>query len=510
MMQQLSAQDAQFLYIQNESNRTHVMGVYIYDPSTAPGGKVRFKDILAHMQKRIHVSPVFRRKLYRLPLDIDHPYWVDDEDFDIETHIFHARLPEPGDWRQFCIMVARHFSRPMDMHRPLWDMFVVEGLDRLPGVPKGSYALLHRTHHCAIDGTSALQMFLSVSDADPFGTPVVPLPEDEGASNPAPSIAKVISRAIETNMNSPVKFMQALAKLTPTMVQAAQKNLTERQSGSDSAVPQTRFNVPVSPHKMFEGFSVPLEDFKGIRKLAEGSTINDVVLAIVGGGLRRYLEAHNELPDTSLVAVAPVNLRKSASEAKTPGNKISAMTVKLSSDIADPVERLNAVCHTTRETKQAKTGLSARVMTDLTQHIPGATMAAVARIVTSERFAPRQTNLFVSNVPGPQHDVYMNGARLVDQYGLGPLAHNMGLFVAALSYKGNITFSITSERKIMPDIEFFRQCLQAAFEEYRELAKAAPTSPPVAKARTRKPAPTSAKPKSAPSRPRRATASKAK
>ncbi|MEL6875856.1 MAG: wax ester/triacylglycerol synthase domain-containing protein, partial [Pseudomonadota bacterium] len=175
---QLSAQDAQFLYIQSATNLTHVMAVYIYDPSTAPGGKVRFKDIIEHIRSRLHVSPMFRRRLYRLPLDIDHPYWVEDEHFDLEAHISHSRLPEPGDWRQFCIQVARHHSKPLDMNRPLWDMYVIEGLDNIPGYAKGSYAILTRIHHSTIDGTSGAHFFAAISDSDPKGTPAVPIPDD--------------------------------------------------------------------------------------------------------------------------------------------------------------------------------------------------------------------------------------------------------------------------------------------------------------------------------------------
>ena len=149
-MQQLSAQDAQFLYLETGNNLTHVMGVNIFDPSTARRGKVRFKNIIAHVESRLDCSPVFRRRLLRLPLDFDHPYWVDDEFFDIEHHMFHGRLPDPGDWRQFCIHLSRHFSRPMDMNRPLWDMYVIEGLGRIKGLPKGAYAIATRVHHAAI------------------------------------------------------------------------------------------------------------------------------------------------------------------------------------------------------------------------------------------------------------------------------------------------------------------------------------------------------------------------
>ena len=172
-MQQLSPQDAQFLYIETGNNLTHVMGVNVYDPSTAPGGKVRFKDIIQQVESRLDSSPVFRRRLMRLPYDFDHPYWVEDEFFDIEHHMFHGALPEPGDWRQFCIHMSRHFSRPMDMNRPLWDMYVVEGLDRIKGIPRGCYAIATRVHHAAIDGTSAMHFFNALSDIDTEGTPAV-------------------------------------------------------------------------------------------------------------------------------------------------------------------------------------------------------------------------------------------------------------------------------------------------------------------------------------------------
>lgn len=465
---QLSAQDAQFLYIQSATNLTHVMAVYIYDPSTAPGGKVRFKDIIEHMRKRMDVSPMFKRKLYRLPLDIDHPYWVEDEHFDLEAHISHGRLPEPGDWRQFCIHVARHHSKPLDMTRPLWDMYVVEGLDNIPGYAKGSYAILTRIHHSTIDGVSGAHFFAAISDKDVHGTPAIPLPEGQGTTNNLPTISEILSRAVNSTVTSPVKLTQALLKFTPALLSTAQKSLTGGDEKTDGGVPQTRFNGPVTSNKMFDAVTFDLAELKKMRLKVRDATINDVVLAICSGALRHYLTKHKELPKESLVAVAPVNARSRSGEEANPGNNISAMTIKIWSNIADPVKRLEAIKDTTRETKAAKSGLSARLMTDLTKHIPGVTMAGVARILTDERFAPKMSNLMVSNVPGPQIQLYMNGSKLTHQYGLAPLAHGMGLFIAALSYNGTISFSIISDRKMMPDIEFFRECLQRAFDELKD------------------------------------------
>jgi WS/DGAT/MGAT family acyltransferase len=467
MTQQLGAQDAQFLYIQTGQNLTHVMGIYIYDPSTAPGGKVRFRDIVRHIESRSHTSPVFRRKLFRLPLDIDHPYWVEDPQFDLESHITHVRLPEPGDWRQFCIQVARHFSRPMDMNRPLWDIYVVEGLDRIEGVAPGSYAILHRVHHAAIDGVSGAHAFVAMNDIDAKGTPAVVPKEPDFEIGRTPGTVEIAARAFLANALSPARLTNAVLRMSPALIAAAGKSLSEGTAMAPG-VPETRFNVPVSPYKMFDAVTFQLRDLGQIRHLVEGSTINDVVIAIMSGALRRYLSHHGELPKESLVAVAPINLRKAAGEAEKPGNNISAMSVQLATTIADPVKRLKAIRAFTADAKEAKAGISARVMTDLTQHIPGATMAGVARLLTSERFAPRQANLFISNVPGPQVQLYMNGAKLTHQFAMAPLANNMGLFIAALSYNGQISFSVTSERTIMPDIRFFCECIEASFTELLE------------------------------------------
>lgn len=464
MMKQLSAQDAQFLYIETGNNLTHVMGVNIFDPSTAPGGKVRFKDIIEHIETRLIYSPVFRRRLMRLPLDFDHPYWVEDEFFDIEHHMFHSRLPEPGDWRQFCIHLARHFSRPMDMNRPLWDMYVIEGLDRIKGIPKGSYAIATRVHHAAIDGASAMHFFSALSDRDPDGTPAIdlePFTEELGES---PSTINVLNRALISNIQSPVKMASTLLKFSPAIFDTIRKTL-----GSDASkgkkVPQTRFNQPVSPHKMFEGTRFSLEDLKRIKDSVEGSTINDVVLAICSGALRTYLDHHGELPADPLVAIAPVNARSGGRDAEIPGNNISAMSVALPTNVAEPLERLQIIRDTTRQTKAAKSGISARLMTDLSKHVPAATMAGVARLIAGGRFTSRLCNLFVSNVPGPQQPLYMNGAKMLHTYGMAPLADGMGLFIATPSYNGEMTFSVISAREIMPDIEYFRQCIDASFKE---------------------------------------------
>ncbi|MEY4472953.1 MAG: hypothetical protein RL671_1257 [Pseudomonadota bacterium] len=467
MVQQLSAQDAQFLYFQTGDLHTHIMGIYIYDPATAQGGKVRFRDIVGQVRERMHTSPVFRRKLYRLPLDFDHPYWVEDEHFDVEAHISHARLPEPGDWRQFCIQAARHFSRPMDMSRPLWDIYVIEGLDRISGIEPGSYALLHRVHHSAIDGTAGALMFAALNDRDAAGAPAIALPQEEAEAGRRPALEEVLARAAIANIRSPFNLARTALGFMPGLLGAFQQRLDPSAQSKASGIPVTRFNAPVSPHKMFDATSFALADISAMRKLVAGATINDVVLAICGGAMRRYLLEHGELPDESLVAVAPINARPSGGAAQAQGNNISAMTLELSTTIEDPVERLRAIRAFTADAKEAKAGLSARIMTDLSRHIPGATLAGIARMMSNPHLSMRQANVLVSNVPGPQTQLYMNGAQLTHYYAMGPLANNLGLFLSIVSYNGQMNFSITSERVMLPDISVMKDKIVEEFNALR-------------------------------------------
>ncbi len=468
-MQQLSAQDAQFLYMESADNLTHVTAVYIYDPSSATDGKVRFKDIIEHVESRLDSSPIFKRRLVHVPFELDYPYWADDEHFDIEFHIRHGRLPDPGDWRQFCIHMARYHSRPMAMQRPPWEMFVVEGLDKVEGLPAGSYAIATKIHHAAVDGASAMKFFGSLCDIDSLGTPLFKAETSDRARKP--TIVEMLGRAVINNAKSPVRMVDTVIRNAPTLFQAVQNKLRPDDDGA--GVPNTRFNVPVSPHKMFEATVFDLADFKKIRLAVEDATINDVVLTVCGGGLRKYLQHHKELPDRSLVAWVPINARPRKGASDDPGhggNRISAMTTRVFTDIGHPLARLSQVGKTTRKSKEAKSGLSARLMTDLTQHVPAATQLLAGRLVLRVGMAPKVCNLFISNVPGPQTTLYMNGAKILHSYAMAPLANGMGLFIATPSYNGQISFSVTSTREILPDIEFFMECLRGAFDELLEAA----------------------------------------
>jgi WS/DGAT/MGAT family acyltransferase len=469
-MDQLSGQDAQFLYMESDGNLAHITSISVFDQTTVPGNEVvRFKDIMQHVRSRLHLNSVFRRRLVRVPLELDFPYWVDDEHFDLEYHIRHGRLPDPGDWRQFCIHMARYHARPLDMSRPLWEMYVVEGLDKLDGAPKGSYAIATKIHHAAADGTSLAQFFGSLADIDNKGTPAVPLNSAKLTRSPMPSMLDMGVRAAWHTVRSPIGMIDAVMRAAPNIYQMAQSALSMSKK-ENYTVPDTRFNGTISLSKMFGAMTVDLNDLKLARLAVPGSTINDVILTVCGGGLRHYLTHHGELPDDSLVAWVPINAR-SGSGSESQSNHVTSMTAPIYTDIDDPIERLQRVMAATKKSKAAKSGVSARVMTDLTRHVPAATQVLASRLVLRTIPAARMCNLFISNVPGPQVPLYMNGAQQVAHYGMAPLVNGMGLFIATPSYNGRVSFNVTSTREVVPDIQFLMSCLEKSMSELLQAIK---------------------------------------
>ena len=477
-MQQLSAQDAQFLYMETNKSLSQVTAVAIYDPSTAPDGIVRFKQIIEHVKSRLHTSPIYRRRLYHVPLELDYPYWINDEHFDIEYHIRHGRLPHPADWRQLCIHLARFHSRPLDMQRPPWEMYVIEGLDNVKGYPKGCYAIATKLHHAAADGMAIVNFFGGLMDIDQQGTPVMPVDETVTSQKfERPTSAQMAVRGFLSNIKSPVKVADSLLRSAPAIVQTVASQLKETREEGKRSVPMTRFNLETSPHRVFDSTSFELSQLKQIKALSEGSTINDVVLSICSGALRKYLVHHKELPAESLKAFVPVNTRpkkKSLYTDETPGNNITTMSPALHTDIADPVDRYKAIHKETKQQKAAKRGLSARIMTDVSKHIPASTQLMAARMLMNSDAAAMATNVCISNVPGPDIPVYMNGAKVVGQLGLGPLADRMGLFIAVGSYNNVLAINPTSCRRTMPDIGFFIDCIRDSFDELYQAAMALP------------------------------------
>lgn len=468
-MEQLSALDATFINLETRSAPTHVGGIAIYDQSTAPEGRVTFKGILSNIESRLHLARCFRQKLVRVPFGFDHPYWIEDGNFDLEFHVRHIALPSPGDWRQLCIQVARLHARPLDLEKPLWEMYVIEGLDHVDGLPVGSFAILSKVHHAAIDGVSGMEITAALHDLTPEADP--PEPEAPWVPESEPTLLELALRSAANNIRQPFRFAQILSEAAPPAIRAL---IEQRSDSSERAadVPRTRFNGRVSPHRVFEAKSFSLADVKQIRKRVDGATVNDVILTVCGGALRKYLENHHELPNETLSAFAPISTR-TPDQAGSAGNQIAGMFVELHTDEADPVRRLEKVYRTTVSSKEMTKAVGARSMTDVSQTVPGVLAGIAGRLVARTGLMSRMrpiANCVITNVPGPQVPLYFTGAKMVANFGLGLPMEGLGLFHIVLSYNGTLTVSITGCRDQLPDPEFYAECLEKSFNELRAAA----------------------------------------
>ncbi|MBL4681553.1 MAG: wax ester/triacylglycerol synthase family O-acyltransferase [Pseudomonadales bacterium] len=475
-MEQLTGQDASFLYGETARSPMHIGGLAIYDPAGLEGGTQRFKNILTFIEERLHLAKTFRRKLVEVPFNLDHPYWIEDKEFDIEFHIRHIRLPEPGDWRQLCIQVSRLHSRSLDLTKPLWEFTVIEGLDEVPGLPKGSYAILTKIHHACIDGVSGVDITEAIHGLEPFPEPPPP-PEKAWKGEAIPSPVELVTRANLNNMTQPFRFAEVMARAVPAMARF-QKGLAQKKFSVNTKIPKTRFGGVITGHRVIDGRNFELVDVKKIKSMVEGGTVNDAILAIVGGALRKYLESKKELPSDTLVAMAPISVRGEEGK-KALGNQVAAMTVKLGTDIEDPLERLQAVHDGASSSKEMTNAVGAKLMTDFSQFIPSTTAALATRLYSEYRLAENVNmgfNCVVTNVPGPQVPLYCAGARLVTQFGLGPIFDGMGLIFPVFSYCGQITITVNSCREMVPDPAFFAGCLKESFDELLAMANDAETS----------------------------------
>jgi diacylglycerol O-acyltransferase len=478
-VQQLTGLD--YMFIQQESPRTpmHISPVVIYDVSEVKRGSpadgspadrspIRFKEILTVFERNLHKSPIFRRKLLAKTRGFDTPYWIEDNHFDLEFHVRHIALPKPGDWRQLCILLARLQSRGLDMTRPLWEAYVIEGLNNVEGIPPGSFAIMLKVHHSAIDGVSGAEIISAIHSLTPELAP--PLVDDPWQPEKAPPEWQLWSQALSNTMKLPGKFFETVGELVPAAIKA--NRLSQEKPESKSTRIRTRFNGRATAMRVTDTLRMDLQDIKDIRNAVEGSTINDVMVSIVGGGLRKYLQAHGELPEESLTCGAPISVR-SEETMQSAGNQVGMMSISLASDVEDPVQRLQAVNQSAEDGKAYSSALGAHAMMDITQSLAPQVLgmgmrAAFVAALRTDMAMPMQT--VVSNVPGPQVPLYLAGARVHTMLGMGPVLDNMGLFHAVISGAGRISINFTCCRKMLPDPAFYQQCLQEAFDELKVAA----------------------------------------
>jgi WS/DGAT/MGAT family acyltransferase len=462
-MRQLNGFDSAFLFMETPNAPMHIGSVAIFDPSTAPGKIVRLKRIIKTLEERAHLAPYLKQRLVEVPFNADFPYWIRDKSFDPEFHIRHIALPKPGDWRQLCIQIARLHSRPLDRSKPLWELYVIEGLDNVEGIPPGSFAFVTKTHHAAIDGTSNYDAGSAMCDPTPEIRKIPP--DRKWEADPYPSALELSILAQKNSLMRPQRYLEFLQKTIPSWSKSVEA-LSSSGTLSSSRVPRTRFNAVVSQHRVFEGATFQLDEIRDIKNRV-GATVNDVVVAICAGAMRRYLLSKDELPEESLVTMCPISVRDPKTE-NTDGNQVVSMTVPLHTDIADPAERLRAITNSTKEAKEFTRAVSARSMLEAANFIPTQLSVLGARVAAEQglaNFVSPVANTVITNVPGSPVPFYSNGALFVRGWGLGPSVDGNGLFHSVGSYCGEVCIGITCCRDMMPDPEFYADCLVQSAQE---------------------------------------------
>jgi diacylglycerol O-acyltransferase / wax synthase len=479
-MRQLTSLDAQFLALETPRQSGHVGALAILDDSERPGGRLEIDDVCALMSERLPLLPPLHWRLTEVPLGLDYPYWIEDPDFDIDFHVRELALPEPGTDAKLAEQVARIIARPLDRSRPLWELYLIHGLEG------GGVAMLTKVHHALIDGLSGAEIMAVLFDLAPEGR------ELDGRRPPRaerePSDLEMLARGLAGIPRYPVRMLRSMPRTLPNLVETPFSTVpgtglvsrvadrVQRAVGGDGSrgertslrAPKTSFNGRVSAHRRFAFGQLSLDEVKAIKN-EHGFTVNDVVVTLATGAVRRWLIEHGELPTDPLVAQIPVSVRTSE-QAGTYGNRIMLMSAPIFTNLPDPVVRLRRTHEALAVMKERHRALPAELLQDANHFIPPAVFARAARatFALSVSSPGRPTwNLVISNVPGPQVPLYCAGARLDANYPVSVITDGMGLNITVMSYCGHLDFGIVADRDQMPDLWKMIDWLSESLEELR-------------------------------------------
>lgn len=489
-MKQLSGLDAAFLYMETPTTYGHVTGLMIFerpDDDFDP-----FRAVYDKYASLIGQLEPLRRRIVEVPFGLDHPYWVNDPRFDLDFHVRELNLARPGRPEQLADQVARIIGRPMDRSRPLWEVYVIDGLD------DGRWALLTKYHHATIDGASGQLMLQIMTDTDPDAAGPGESPPWE--PEPIPSDRELLSMAIANLARNPAKAVRTQARLVRTFADAAglaslsgaarqTATLVKRvaQPGGDgrpklslplTPAPPTPWNKSISPHRRFAMRTASLDDIKRVKD-ATGSTVNDVVMAVCAGAIREYLLGHDALPDRPLRSMVPVSIR-TGNEEDPWTNRVSSIFAELPTDADDPLERLQRCHEAMLLAKQQFELVPADALIDLTRFSPPVLATAAMRLVTQQRLADRfqlPFNLVISNVPGPRQPVYFAGAKMCDQFPISIVTDGQGLNITVQSYLDRIGFGFIVDRELVPDVWDLADLHLAQIDRLVEASTAPPKKP---------------------------------
>jgi WS/DGAT/MGAT family acyltransferase len=464
-MRQLTGLDAQFLALESARQAGHVGALAVLDPSTRPAGHLRLDDIHAMISERLPLLPPFRWRLKPVPFGLDYPYWIDDPEFDLEYHVRELAIPPPPTDAKIAEQVARIFARPLDRSRPLWELYLIHGLD------DGNVGLLTKIHHSAVDGMSGAEILGVLLDLSPEGRD--PPPADNGARDPEPGTLEMLARGLvgaprywgrvvralpstlpnleDTPILGDIPGAPTLGRVSARLARALRGRPSRMLERTNLTPPKTSFNGRVSAHRRFAFGRLSLDEVKRVKNEYD-CTVNDVVVSICAGAVRRWLIEHDELPSTPLIAQVPVSVR-TEEQFGTYGNRIGMMSPPIFTNIADPVERLRMTHEALRTAKDRHKALPAQLLQDATQFIPPAVFARASQVTFSLAATRRPMwNLVISNVPGPQFPLYCAGAKMLAHYPVSVITDGMGLNITVMSYLGYLDVGIVADREQMRDV----------------------------------------------------------
>jgi WS/DGAT/MGAT family acyltransferase len=471
-MKQLTGLDSSFLRMETPTTYGHVASLAIFDPDTSPR-PLGYEDVRALIESRLHLVPPFRRRLVEVPMGIDHPYWIEDPDFDLDYHLRHIAVPPPGDRFQLAELAVRISARHLDRTRPLWEMYVIEGLEG------GFVAELTKIHHACIDGVAGAEILGVLLDIEREPAPTPP-PSTPWQWEREPSQGEMLMRGVLGAATRPRVGMR-LARETVPALGTVMRNFALSAPGvkrrddvlSRPAVqaPRTALNGVITPHRRFAFGSLPMSSVKNVKN-AMNATVNDVVMALCAGALRRWLIDHDALPDLPLLAMVPVSVRDE-SEKSAGGNRVSAMVAVLPTDEPDAARRLEAMHGEMAIAKSEHGALPAALLQDFAQFTPPSVLGTASRVAARARLMDRvglPFNVVISNVPGPQFPLYSNGARMEGIYPISAIVDGVGLNMTLMSYNGNLDFGLVADREMVPDIWALIDYLGEELETLEKLA----------------------------------------
>ena len=461
---QLTGLDCAFLFMESAETPMHVGGVYLFGQDPDADAPFSLDDLKAFLAPRLHLAKPFLKKIVRLPFDLDYPYWIDDRGFDPDRHIVSLTTEPVDGWPQFCQSLARFFREPVVLDAAPWLFGLIPDVRGLEAVPEGGFALLTKVHHAAIDGASGVDIQRALFALEPGASP--PPATTERRVVEEPGLAAKLAQAQSNAIMAPMKLLSSYATLGARFTELAQAASSGTVQLPPTNPPKTRFNANIDTTRVFGAASFAMEDIKRLRAGLNGITVNDAVLAIVGGAMRAYLEDKGEEIDAPLYAMVPISVRKQR-DAQSTGNDVANMSVSIGSHLADPLQRLMHVHEAADKAKAVIARIGAESISEASKHTPPWLASQMLQGFSRFGAGPAGTigsNTTVTNVPGPPMPVFMGNAPLKRQYNLAPLMHGMGLVHTIYSYCGTVTAAFNACETMLPDPQFYEQCLSDSAE----------------------------------------------